>query len=418
MVMTLIGFLLAKVAKDRKSVLAAGVVIFVAVLGFFKYTGFVEKTINSLTGAGLTVMKIALPLGISFYTFKLISYLADVYKGRIEAERNYGRLLLYTMTFHHVMQGPIIRYGDLAPQLDHRTLTKKEFAEGLHRFILGLGKKVILADYCGQQAAVLIPTTKVLSAQPTAGLWLGSAIFTMQMYLDFSAYCDMAIGLGRMCGFTYIENFNYPYTAISISGYWRRWHISLSQFFRDYIYIPMGGSRVNAFREFINLLVVWFLTGLWHGASWNFILWGLFFFVFIGIEHIFRKKVKAPGHIRKFFGHIYVLLVVDLSFVLFRFTDLGQLGTVLKLMFAGKTMVNEQFIFSVKNNLFFIIVSVLACTPLIKIISDKMTKTAENSAGGSFTVTVIRSVYTSVIFVWALVAMAGSTYTPFLYNQF
>lgn len=404
--------------KRKKAYLVCGVVLLIAALGFFKYTGFVERTINDITGAGLPVLKIALPLGISFYTFKIISYLVDVCRGTVPAENSFRRFLIYTMSFHHVMQGPIVRYGDIRPQLRQRRLTRSDFADGLFRFVVGLGKKVILADYCGSQADVLLPTSSAISSQPVLSLWIGSVFFTLQMYLDFSAYTDMALGIGRMCGFTYMENFNYPYTAKSITDFWRRWHISLSQFFRDYVYIPMGGSRVAPLRHVFNLLVVWFLTGLWHGSSWNFILWGLYYFVFVGIEHAFRKKAGNPGIGRSILGHIYALLVVNFGWVLFRYTDFAQLGAAIKGMFAGSTFADQQIIYTLRSNVYFLIVAVIACTPLFKCIDNKMSAAADKGSAAEFTVTIVKTVFAAAIFIWSLFAMAGNTYTPFLYNQF
>ena len=404
--------------KRKKAYMTAGIVFLLAALGFFKYTGFVENTINDITGAGLPVLKIALPLGISFYIFKIISYLADVRNGKVMAESSFGRFLIYTMSFHHVSQGPIIRYGDLRGQLRKRMLTRSDFAEGLFRFVIGLGKKVILADYCGSQADVLLPQSSSLSSQPVLSLWIGSVFFTLQMYLDFSAYTDMALGMGKMCGFTYMENFNYPYTAKSVTDFWRRWHISLSQFFRDYVYIPMGGSRVAPLRHVFNLLVVWFLTGLWHGSSWNFILWGLYYFVFVGIEHAFRKKSGEPGAVRSFLGHTYALFVVNFGWVLFRFSDFGQLGAALKGMFAGKTLYDQQILYTLRSNVFFLIVALIACTPFFKKIDGKMSAVADRGGAAEFSVTIVKTAFAAVTFMWALMAMAGNNYTPFLYNQF
>lgn len=277
---------------------------------------------------------------------------------------------------------------------------------------------MILADYCGSQADLLLPKGAALASQPVLTLWIGSIFFTLQMYLDFSAYTDMALGLGHMCGYTYMENFNYPYVAKSITDFWRRWHISLSLFFRDYVYIPMGGSRVGALRHVFNLLVVWFLTGLWHGSSWNFVIWGLYYFVFVGIEHALRHKVSKAGPVRSFFGHIYALFVVNFGWVIFRFSDFGQLKMAVRGLFAGSELYDQQILYTLRGNVFFIAVAVLACTPLFKIIEDKLSKVADRGGAAEFSVTIIKTAFTAVIFIWSLFAMAGNNYTPFLYNQF
>lgn len=407
--------------RRKKAYLAAGVAALIAVLGIFKYTGFVEKTINDVFGTSLKVAGIVLPLGISFYTFKLLSYLADVYRGEIIAELSFAKVLIYTMSFHHVMQGPIIRFGDIRKQLYQRErVPAEEFSEGLFRFVTGLWKKVVLADYCGTQASVLLPLQDTVGSQTVLTLWLGSAFFTMQMYLDFSSYTDMAIGLGRMSGFTYMENFNYPYTAFSVTDFWRRWHISLSLFFRDYVYIPMGGSRVKKGRHVLNLFVVWLLTGLWHGASWNFILWGLYYFVFVTAEHMLRGKLKEPGHVRRFAGHIYALLVVNTGWVIFRYTDFTQMGAALRGMFAFSSgeMMDRQLALTVRSNLFFIIVSVLFCTPLLKKIDQKTVSFADRGRYQALAASAVRISAAVLMLVWSILGMAGNTYTPFLYNQF
>lgn len=406
--------------KQRRIYLICGVVILIADLGIFKYTGFVTSTINDIFRTRIPAADIVLPLGISFYIFKIISYLADVYSGRAKAERDFHNFLLYTMCFHHVMQGPILRYGDIQPQIYNRQTSADDFTRGLYRFIIGLSKKVIVADYCGTQAQVLLPASAGVSSQPVLSLWLGSLFFTLQMYLDFSAYTDMAIGLGRMNGFTYMENFDYPYVASSITDFWKRWHISLSRFFRDYVYIPMGGSRVGRGRHVINLLVVWALTGLWHGASWNFILWGLYYFVFVFIEHALRNRVGKPGRIRKVLGHVYALFVINLGWVIFRYTDFRQLGTALSGMFGLGTekLYDEQLIFTVKNNLFFLIAAVIFCTPLFRNIGRKMETAGQKNAPSAFLVTTIRTVVAAALLIWSILGMAGNTYTPFLYNQF
>ena len=277
------------------------------------------------------VPKIALPIGISFYTFQLLSYMVDVYRQEVPAQPKFRRLLLYVSLFHQCIAGPIVRYKDVSEQILCRHVDSEDMRNGINRFVSGLAKKVLLANVCGSIAsrtilsgaaadqAANLPTLENASALT---LWLGCFAYALQIYLDFSAYSDMAIGMGLMVGFRYKENFNYPYLANSITDFWRRWHMSLSSFFRDYVYIPLGGNRKGKPRQALNLLIVWFLTGMWHGAGWNFILWGLYYFVFLALE-----KFLIPGlqRLPAFFAHLYTLVVVFFGWVLFYFTDFTQL---------------------------------------------------------------------------------------------
>ena len=323
---------------------------------------------------------IGLPLGISFYIFKLISYVADVYTKKT-APGDFFHVLLYTVTFHQVAQGPITRYAEMAEEMDHRSADAEDLAEGLWRFTVGLAKKTVLADHLGTLAETFLP----LAGNTTfsvGGAYLGALCYMLQLYLDFSAYSDMALGLGRMIGFHYPENFNYPYIAVSVRDFWRRWHISLSRFFRDYVYIPLGGNRVSTGRLLLNLLAVWGLTGFWHGSSWNFILWGLYYFVFIAIENFVKKFQKAKAadtkrtvqaprrspltQFTRALGHLYTLIVVFFGWVLFRFSDFQVLREVLRTMFflSGRAAVDAAELLTLRSNLFFLIFSIIACTPL------------------------------------------------------
>ncbi len=316
---------------------------------------------------------IGLPLGISFYIFKLISYVADVYTKKT-APGDFFHVLLYTVTFHQVAQGPITRYAEMAEEMDHRSADAEDLAEGLWRFTVGLAKKTVLADHLGTLAETFLP----LAGNTTfsvGGAYLGALCYMLQLYLDFSAYSDMALGLGRMIGFHYPENFNYPYIAVSVRDFWRRWHISLSRFFRDYVYIPLGGNRVSTGRLLLNLLAVWALTGFWHGSSWNFILWGLYYFVFIAIENFVKKfqkrNAQAPRRspltqFTRALGPLYTLIVVFFGWVLFRFSDFQVLREVLRTMFflSGRATVDAAELLTLRSNLFFLIFSIIACTPL------------------------------------------------------
>lgn len=332
---------------------------------------------GATTGAAAAIYayfrNIGLPLGISFYIFKLISYVADVYTKKT-APGDFFHVLLYTVTFHQVAQGPITRYAEMAEEMDHRSADAEDLAEGLWRFTVGLAKKTVLADHLGTLAETFLP----LAGNTTfsvGGAYLGALCYMLQLYLDFSAYSDMALGLGRMIGFHYPENFNYPYIAVSVRDFWRRWHISLSRFFRDYVYIPLGGNRVSTGRLLLNLLAVWALTGFWHGSSWNFLLWGFYYFVFIAIENFVKKfqkrNAQAPRRspLKQFtraLGHLYTLIVVFFGWVLFRFSDFQVLREVLRTMFflSGRATVDAAELLTLRSNLFFLIFSIIACTPL------------------------------------------------------
>ena len=317
--------------KLAKWALAGSVVITLSFLAVFKYLGFFNQNLNQIFGAELPTQIFNLPIGISFYTFQAITYVVDVYRGKAQVQRSYANLLLYVALFPQLIAGPIVRYTDIAAQLENREMTLPGFSKGITRFVTGLGKKVLLANIAGQVATSLIGGD--LSKASVLGAWLGIFAYTFQIYFDFSGYSDMAIGLGHMFGFTYVENFNYPYISKSITEFWRRWHISLSTFFRDYVYIPLGGNRRHQLR---NMFIVWALTGLWHGASWNFVLWGLYYFVFLAIEKLFLGKFleKLPAVV----GHAYALFIIVGGWVFFYFDDVSRLGQMLKLMFGFITL--------------------------------------------------------------------------------
>lgn len=366
--------------KRARAWLLLALVLLIAVLLFYKLAGpicrslFLTNAGNLDAGGGATtgtaaailayVRNIGLPLGISFYIFKLISYVADVYMRKTEPG-DFFHVLLYTVTFHQVAQGPITRYAEMVEEMDHRSADAEDLAEGLWRFTVGLAKKTVLADHLGTLAETFLP----LAGNTTfsvGGAYLGALCYMLQLYLDFSAYSDMALGLGRMIGFRYPENFNYPYIAVSVRDFWRRWHISLSRFFRDYVYIPLGGNRVSTGRLLLNLLAVWALTGFWHGSSWNFLLWGLYYFVFIAIENVVKKHPLPLTPLTRAFGHIYTLIVVFFGWVLFRFSDFQVLREVLRTMFflSGRATVDAAELLTLRSNLFFLIFSIIACTPL------------------------------------------------------
>ena len=322
--------------RAKKSALAACIVLVLLILGIFKYTGFFLRNVQLLFGFPKVIPEIVLPIGISFYTFQLLSYVIDVYRGDTEVQEKYWLLLLYASLFHQCIAGPIVRYRDVNQDILHRRVKSTELSRGITRFTVGLAKKAVLANGCAAVvrdvfgiAADQDLTAAIVQAAPVTGMWLVMLAYTLFIYLDFSAYSDMAIGMGLMCGFHYKENFNYPYVADSVTEFWRRWHISLSSFFRDYVYIPLGGNRCSKGRHIFNLFVVWGLTGMWHGASWNFILWGLYYFVFLVIEKYLVDTGRIPTALR----HALTLLIVGFGWILFRFDGSGQLAPAVKGLF-------------------------------------------------------------------------------------
>ena len=318
------GYVLARLVEkyraDRgraKLFLTLSLVFSLGLLGYCKYADFFLSGFNALTGLHIPLLRVALPIGISFYTFQILSYVVDVYRGDVKAQRNFIDLAAYIAMFPQLIAGPIVRYSDIASQLEHRTHSLADVAAGARRFVLGLGKKVLLANVFYE----LITTFKASGDRSVLFYWLYAAACVLNIYFDFSGYSDMAIGLGRIFGFRYLENFDYPYISASITEFWRRWHMSLGSWFRDYVYIPLGGNRVSKTKWLRNILVVWLLTGLWHGAAWNFVLWGLFFAVFLTAEKLWYGRALAKTRV---FKHIYVLLLVVVSFVLFDANSVGE----------------------------------------------------------------------------------------------
>ncbi len=384
------------------------------ILAVFKYTGFFMENLRLLFGVPKWIPQIVLPIGISFYTFQLLSYCIDVYRGEAEAQRKYWKLLLYASLFHQCVAGPIVRYQTVAGEIEHRTVNTEDLATGIRRFSVGMAKKAILANGCAAVADALLPAAAGdVSGCTTLGLWLGMLFYMLQIYLDFSAYSDMAIGMGRMVGFHYLENFNYPYIARSVRDFWRRWHISLSTFFRDYVYIPMGGSRVGIFRWIRNMLLVWFLTGMWHGASWNYILWGLYFCLFLILER-FLRKIPWPAALK----HVYTLAVVFFGWVLFRFEDMETLLAVLRGMFGGVTLYNAQTLWTLWNNIFFLGAAIIACMPAGKIFRQWRYEKTEARGRVARGMQLLDAVTPAILIFISACALVGNSYNPFLYFQF
>lgn len=413
-----LGGLVIEKIKDKKTKLAftwITVLTCLALLIFFKYTGFFASNIIDLLGIDATPISIALPIGISFYTFQLISYVVDVYRGEVKAQKKYWLLLLYASLFHQCIAGPIVRYADINHELENRTVTLEGISRGFTRFSVGLAKKAVLANGCAVIADGLL-AQNTLSEQSSFGILLGVFAYALQLYLDFSAYSDMAIGMGLMVGFHYKENFNYPYIAHSVTDFWRRWHISLSSFFRDYVYIPLGGNRVSIPRNILNLFVVWALTGFWHGASWNFLLWGIFYFVFLTLEKFVFRFKKQPSPLTQVPRRIYTLIVVFFGTMLFKFTSLSDFGQAFLGIFCGNgnplTGLHAQSM--LKSNIFFLIICVLACTPIVPAISKLMEK---NKVTKNISI-VISAAAPAILIVLSLIALAGDSYNPFIYFQF
>lgn len=415
-------------ARSRQAKLGVALtcVIDLGLLGVFKYGTFFMENTHNLFGFPDHILQIALPIGISFYTFQLLSYVVDVYRGEVEPQKSFPTLLLYVSLFHQCIAGPIVRYKDINEELLHRKATRADISYGVTRFSVGLAKKAVLANSCGVLADQLLvadhtPTVealKTIADRPVLALWVGALAFMLQIYLDFSAYSDMAIGMGRMIGFHYRENFNYPYISVSITDFWRRWHISLSSFFRDYVYIPLGGNRCSRGRVVFNLFVVWCLTGFWHGASWNFMCWGLYYFVFLLIERAFLRN--ALEKIPAFFGHIYALVVVYFGWVLFKFTDFTVLGAVLKGMFGMTDASTTTFEMTslIQSNLPILAISALACTPIVPCVGRWLYAKSANRSSAWLLYRVIVVAAPVVMLLLATMSLVGDSYNPFLYWAF
>ncbi|MFR9145857.1 MAG: MBOAT family O-acyltransferase [Mediterraneibacter sp.] len=402
--------------RGRKLYMAGECVVLLGLLGYFKYAVFFLENFQMLFGVPEVIPNIVLPIGISFYTFQLLSYVVDVYRGEIHAQPAFWKLLLYSSLFHQCIAGPIVRYETVANEIDNRKVSQTDIYVGVRRFCIGLAKKAILANSCAEIAdSLILPGSDALAAQSTLGLWLGMFAYMLQIYLDFSAYSDMAIGMGRMVGFRYLENFNYPYIAKSVKDFWRRWHISLSTFFRDYVYIPLGGSRCSTLKYIRNMTVVWFLTGMWHGASWNYIFWGLYYLVFLLLER-FVIKDRIPGPLK----YIYTLFVVFFGWVIFKFESLGELGSVLGGLFGIGTNgfmgmdVSTLFL----SNIFLLIFAVVACTPLGKLIRQNLLRFGSRNSAVFTVFNITELIVPPLLLILSVLALIGNSYNPFLYFQF
>ncbi len=396
-----------------RAALAVAVGSSLFLLGLFKYSGFLYENINALFGTRLPIPQFSLPIGISFYTFQIISYVVDVYRGEVKAQRSFLRFVMYVSMYFQLVAGPIVRYSDVAREIDRRVVDAGEFSQGVTRFCVGLFKKVAVANVAGSLLVTYMDGD--LTALTVLGAWFGALLFTLQIYYDFSGYSDMAIGLGLMFGFHFVENFNYPYISRTVTEFWRRWHISLSSFLRDYLYIPLGGNRGHAFR---NLFIVWFATGLWHGASWNFILWGLFFGLLVMLERLGLRALleRLPG----FVSGVYMFLVVNVSWVLFYFTDLSRAWSYLGVMFglSGSPLANSQTLLALEGNIFWFILVLLFCLPIVPTVKGWLEAAGRESALNRGLIGALTPLMNLLILLVCTAMLSGQSYNPFLYYRF
>lgn len=408
------AFLIDKYKSHKKPILILNVILNIGILCVFKYTGFIVTSINSITGIGLKIPEISLPIGISFFTFQALSYVIDVYYDRVDMQRNYLKVLLYISFFPQLIAGPIVKYRDISAEIDNRSCNASETAVGLRRFICGLAKKVIIANTMGTVADAIYDI--VPNEAGALAAWLGAIAYMLQIYYDFSGYSDMAIGLGKMFGFHFKENFIYPYGATSIQDFWRKWHISLSSWFKEYVYIPLGGNRKGKARTCLNRIIVFLLTGLWHGASWTFVIWGLFHGFFLLLEEVVPIK-KLP----KFIGQVYSFIVVCIGFVIFRADTISYAGQMIKTMFTG---FNVQNIIAYEQLtpwfIFCLVLAVIGMAP-IRGLADKIrTGIYAGDAVSRKWRYADRILYIAafVLLGWCMLRLSGNTYNPFIYFRF
>ena len=394
--------------KRMKLLLVLSVVIDLGLLSVFKYTDFIITNVNAIFGSSFDLLKIALPIGISFYTFQAMSYTIDVYRDDVRVQKNLIDFGMYITMFPQLIAGPIVRYADVQDQLAERSVTTADFSEGSRRFVVGLGKKLLLANQMGAVWSEIYALGGDVSALMA---WTGAIAYTFQIYFDFSGYSDMAIGLGRMFGFKFPENFRYPYQSVSITDFWRRWHITLSTWFKEYLYIPLGGNRCGLARQALNLLIVWSLTGFWHGAGWNFVMWGLYYFVILFIEKLFL--LKALDKLPKLFRHVYALLLIVIGWVIFASDDVSVLLPYLGSMFGANGAVGGMDVYTLFTKAVLLIICCVASTELPKRLFLSATGAMNEKA--AFT---IKSVMTIALLALSMILLIGDSYNPFLYFRF
>lgn len=394
--------------KRLKLLLVISVIIDLGLLSVFKYTDFIITNINSVFGAGFDLLNIALPIGISFYTFQAMSYTIDVYRDDVRVQRNLIDFGMYITMFPQLIAGPIVRYSDVQDQLAERNVTAADFSEGIMRFVVGLGKKVLLANQMGAVWTQIYALGGDISALMA---WTGAAAYTFQIYFDFSGYSDMAIGLGRMFGFKFPENFRYPYESVSITDFWRRWHITLSTWFKEYLYIPLGGNRRGLARQALNLLIVWTLTGFWHGAGWNFVMWGLYYFAILFIEKLFL--LKALDKLPRLFRHVYALLLIVIGWVIFASDDVSVMLPYLGSMFGANGALGGMDVYTLLTRAALMVICCVASTELPRRLF--VTAAGKMNEKAAFTV---KSVLTLTLLALSVVFLIGDSYNPFLYFRF
>lgn len=403
----------AEKMKAAKAALVISSAVSLSQLAFFKYADFAIETVNSLTGRDIAILHLALPIGISFYTFQTMSYIIDVYRGEAAVQRNLISFGAYVTMFPQLIAGPIVQYKTIDTQLRTRRETAEQFSEGVRRFMIGLGKKVLLANNIGAlwEAIRVMDYTQV----PVMTAWMGLAAYTLQIYFDFSGYSDMAIGLGHMFGFRFLENFNYPYISKSITEFWRRWHISLGTWFREYVYIPLGGNRVGKWRHIRNILIVWLLTGIWHGASWNFMLWGLYYGILLLAEKFIfgRCLQRLPA----LFQHIYCMFFVMLGWNLFVFDDIGRGIGFLKSLFCiyGQGFLNGETVYLLYNHAILLALCIPGSTKLPQHIGKWLCAKLEDK---TITLTITQNIFFAGIFFLSVAWLVDASFNPFLYFRF
>ncbi len=399
------GLILEKYRNTKKGrlILCLSLLIPVAFLVYFKYADFFISSFNSATGMSLPLLKVVLPIGISFYTFQILSYQVDVYRGT-EAQRNPIDLACYITLFPQLIAGPIVRYTDIEKQLKSRAHTAEQFSSGVVKFTVGVGKKILLANTIGSFCAAFDGAAD----KSVAFAWVNAVAVALQIYFDFSGYSDMAIGLGRMLGFQFLENFNYPFISKSATEFWRRWHISLGSWFRDYIYIPLGGNRVSPSRHIFNIFVVWFLTGFWHGAGWNYIIWGVFYAVILIAEKLLYGKFLEKHRI---FSHIYVILITLISFTIFNRENMGDMISYFRLMFglSGAPIITAETLYYLKNYAVIILAAAVGSTPLMKKLTDKIPERAGY---------ILTPLFIVGVFLLSTAYLVDGSFNPFLYFRF
>jgi alginate O-acetyltransferase complex protein AlgI len=391
--------------------LLSSVILNIGLLIVFKYSAFFYENINWIFGLHLKAPAFSLPIGISFYTFQTVSYVIDVYRGEVQAQRSYMKFLMFVSLYHQLVAGPIVRYAHIAHEIDHRKFDIHDVSEGINRFFIGLFKKIFIANVAGELVAKYMDADA--ASLTTLGSWFGLLMYSLQIYFDFSGYSDMAIGLGKMFGFHYHENFNYPYVSTSATEFWRRWHISLGTFFRDYIYIPLGGNRRHVV---LNLFIVWFLTGLWHGASWNFILWGLYFGLLIWIEKLFLTRLLS--RIPKFFSHLYLIFAAMMGWALFYFTDVNRLKNFVNVLFgaAPNPAWNMDALQAIKGNIYWLLFALLFCLPVFPWFQERVRNTMRADKHHYLGLTTVA--VNLVVLLVCTALLGGKSYNPFIYYRF